>query len=67
MTAASTLAQASTDSTPPEPAWGHEAFEALSEDEVVGILLRRMRKLSARGWDPAEALIAASKIHLAIR
>jgi len=67
MTAASTLAQASTDMTPPEPAWGHTEFEALSEDEVVGLLLRRMRKLSARGWDPGEALIAASRIHLAIR
>jgi len=67
MTAATTLAYASTDETPPEPAWGHEAFEALTEDEVLGLLLRRMRKLSARGWDPGEALIAASRIHLAIR
>jgi hypothetical protein len=66
MTAATTLAQASTDETPPEPAWGPDEFEALSEDEVVGLLLRRMRKLSARGWDPGEALIAASRIHLAI-
>jgi hypothetical protein len=67
MTAATTLAPASRDDTPPEPAWGQDAFEALSEDEVVGLLLRRMRKLSARGWDPGEALIAASRIHLAIR
>jgi hypothetical protein len=67
MTAATTLAQASRDETPPEPAWEREEFEALTEDEIVGLLLRRMRKLSARGWDPGEALIAASRIHLAIR
>ena len=67
MTAATELAQASTETTPPEPAWRQEEFEALSEDEVVGLLLRRMRKLSERGWDPGEALIAASRIHLAIR
>jgi hypothetical protein len=66
MTAATTLAQASHDRTPSEPAWGHDEFEALSEDEVLGLLLRRMRKLSARGWDPGEALIAASRINLAI-
>lgn len=67
MTAATTLAQASTDTSPPEPAWAQEEFEALSEDEVLGLLLRRMRKLSARGWDPGDALIAASRIQLAIR
>src|SRR3954469_23570166 len=38
MTAATELAPASTDTTSPEPAWGHEEFEALSEDEVVGLL-----------------------------
>ncbi len=67
MTAATTLAPASTDTTPAEPAWATEEFETLSEDEVVGLLLRRMRKLSERGWDPWEALVAASRIHLAIR
>jgi hypothetical protein len=67
MTAATRLAPASNDEAPAEPAWGEDAFEALSEDEVVGLLLRRMRKLSARGWDPGEALIAASRIDLAIR
>jgi hypothetical protein len=68
MHAATMLAQpASTDETPLEPAWGHDEFEALSEEEVLGLLLRRMRKLSERGWDPGEALIAASRIHLAIR
>jgi hypothetical protein len=53
--------------TPPEPAWAQEEFEALSEDEILGLLLRRMRKLSERGWDPCEALVAASRIHLAIQ
>ena len=67
MTAATELAPTSRDTTPPEPAWASEEFEALSEDEVVGLLLRRMRKLSERGWDPCEALVAASKIQLAIR
>jgi hypothetical protein len=67
MTAATTLAETSRHNTAPERAWGHEEFEALSEDEVLGLLLRRMRKLSARGWDPGEALIVASRIHLAIR
>ena len=67
MTAATPLAEASTHTTPAEPAWGQEAFEALSEEEVLGLLLRRMRKLSERGWDPCEALIAATRIDLAIR
>jgi hypothetical protein len=67
MTAASELALASRDETPPEPAWGQEEFEALSEDEVLGLLLRRMRKLSERGWDPCEALVAATRIQLAIQ
>ena len=67
MNAAIELAEASRDETPAEPAWGQEAFEALSEDEVLGLLLRRMRKLSERGWDPCDALVAASRIHLAIR
>lgn len=67
MTAVTELAPSSTEPTPPERAWGQEEFEALSEDEVVGLLLRRMRKLSERGWDPCEALVAASRIHLAIR
>ena len=67
MNAATELAPASTDWTPPERAWATDEFETLSEDEVLGLLLRRMRKLSERGWDPCEALIAASRIHLAIR
>jgi len=67
MHAATELAPASIDATPPEPAWAQEEFEALTEDEVVGLLLRRMRKLSERGWDPCEALVAASRIHLAIQ
>ncbi len=67
MTAATELAPASTDTTPSEPAWAMAEFEALSEDEIVGLLLRRMRKLSDRGWDPCEALVAACRIQLAIR
>jgi|GEM_PF-6900098 hypothetical protein len=67
MNAATELAPASTVETPPEPAWAAAEFEALDEDEIVGLLVRRMRKLSERGWDPCEALVAASRIHLAIR
>lgn len=67
MNAATKLAPASTHATPPEPAWHQAEFEALSEDEIVRLLLRRMRKLSERGWDPCEALVAASRIHLAIQ
>ncbi len=67
MNAATELAPASTDTAPPEPAWATAEFEALSEDEVVGLLLRRMRKLSERGWDPCEALVAATRIQLAIQ
>jgi hypothetical protein len=67
MTAATELAPASTHTGPSEPAWAAEEFEALSEDEVVGLLLRRMRKLSERGWDPCDALVAATRIDLAIR
>ena len=48
MNAAMTLAQASQDTTPPEPAWGHEAFEALSEDEV-----ERVIRASLAAWEAA--------------
>jgi hypothetical protein len=54
------------DESAPEPGWTAEAFEHLSEDAVVGLLLRRMRKLVARGLDPTESLIAASRAHLPI-
>lgn len=67
MSAVTHLAETSGDDTLPEPAWTPEAFERLGEEAVVGLLLRRMRKLSARGWDPGEALIAASRVHLPIR
>jgi hypothetical protein len=67
MTAVTKLAEASIDESAPEPGWTAEAVEALGEDDLVGILLRRMRKLSARGLDPAEALIFASRIHLPIQ
>lgn len=67
MTAAHTLpTPGDDDETAPEPGWTAEAFEDLSEDAVVGLLLRRMRKLVARGLDPAESLIAASRAHLPI-
>jgi hypothetical protein len=66
MTAATTLAEASHDESAPEPAWTADEFESLSEDAVVGLLLRRMRKLVEQGLDPAESLIAASRVHLPI-
>ena len=66
MTAAYTLPHPGDDETAPEPGWTAEAFEDLSEDAVVGLLLRRMRKLVARGLDPTESLIAASRAHLPI-
>jgi hypothetical protein len=67
MTAVPDPLPADEDDAAPEPAWTPEAFEALGEEEVVGLLLRRMRKLSARGLDPCEALILASRIHVAIQ
>jgi len=66
MTAVTRLAPVSIDETGPEPGWTPEAIEFLAEDDVVSILLRRMRKLTARGFDPGEALIYASRIHLPI-
>jgi len=66
MTAATTLAHTGDDNSTPEPAWSVEAFEKLSEDAVLGLLLRRMRKLLARGYDPTESLIAASRADLPI-
>jgi hypothetical protein len=66
MTAVTTLAVPSIDESAPEPGWTPEAVEALGEDDVVGIMLRRMRKLTARGLEPTEALILASRIHLPI-
>jgi hypothetical protein len=66
MTAVTTLAHTDDDSATPEPGWTAEAFETLSEDDVLTLLLRRMRKLLARGYDPAESLIAASRADLPI-
>ncbi|HEU5363194.1 MAG TPA: hypothetical protein VFU56_07605 [Gaiellaceae bacterium] len=66
MTAATTLAPTGDDTNTPEPAWTAEAFEELSEEAVLGLLLRRMRKLLARGCDPTESLIAASRADLPI-
>jgi len=47
-----------------ERGWRRDEFEALSEDEVVDLLLRRMRRLLARGIEPAEALVIASRVEL---
>ena len=46
----------------PEPGWARADFERLSEDEATAILLRRMRKLLARGFEPLDALRLASKL-----
>ena len=46
----------------PEPGWSRADFERLSEDEATAILLRRMRKLLARGLEPLDALRLASKL-----
>jgi len=50
----------------PERAWGREEFEALSEEEVVEVLLRRLRRLVARGLEPTEALVIASRVELPV-
>jgi hypothetical protein len=47
---------------------GHELacspreLEALSEDEVLGLLLARFRLLCAHGWDWASALLLATAV-----
>jgi hypothetical protein len=46
----------------PEPGWARADFESLSVDEATMILLRRMRKLLARGLEPLDALRLASKL-----
>jgi hypothetical protein len=46
----------------PEPGWSRDDFETLNEDEATAILLRRMRKLLARGLEPLDALRLASKL-----
>ena len=46
----------------PEPGWSRADFELLNEDEATAILLRRMRKLLARGLEPLDALRLASKL-----
>jgi hypothetical protein len=50
----------------PEPAWSAAAIEALDEDEVAALLLRRMRKLLRRGAEVTEALVIASRLRLPI-
>jgi hypothetical protein len=49
---------------PPEPAWSHAEIEDLSETEITAILLRRLRNLTARGFDPLDALRLASKLDI---
>jgi hypothetical protein len=67
MTAATKLVTTSSDgTTTPERAWGREEFEQLSEDEVVDVLLRRLRRLLAKGLEPAEALVLASRVDLPV-
>ena len=46
----------------PEPGWAAADIERLSVDEATAILLRRMRKLLARGIEPLDALRLASKL-----
>jgi hypothetical protein len=66
MTAATTPAVAGNEAGAPERAWRREEFEALTEDEVVELLLRRMRRLLARGVDPTQALVLASRVDLPV-
>ena len=67
MPAATTLVTTAPEgTTTPERAWGREEFEQLSEDEVLDVLLRRLRRLLARGLEPAEALIVASRVDLPV-
>jgi hypothetical protein len=52
---------------PPEPAPALlnvplDLVESMSEDELVGLLLLRMRALLARGLEPGEAMIAAARL-----
>ena len=49
---------------PPEPAWSHADVEDLTETEITAILLRRLRNLTARGFDPLDALRLASKLDI---
>jgi hypothetical protein len=49
---------------PPEPAWSHADVEDLTETEVTEILLRRLRNLTARGFDPLDALRLASRLDI---
>jgi len=42
--------------------WSAEDFEALSKDEAAAVLALRMRKLVARGLDPATAIVSAARL-----
>jgi hypothetical protein len=50
------------DAWAPEPGWDRADVENLSVDEVTALLLRRMRKLLARGLEPLDALRLASRL-----
>lgn len=66
-TVATTLAPATTtDVLAPEPAWTVGDFETLSEEAALGLLLRRFRKLIALGCDPADALVDATRVDIAL-
>jgi len=47
-----------------EPGWAVDAIERLSEDEVVTVLLRRLRWLTRQGVEPCQALLLASRLDL---
>jgi len=67
MIAPTSLGPASQESFGAEPAWSVSAFEALSEEEATGLLLRRFRKLIALGYAPDRALIDATHVEIALR
>jgi hypothetical protein len=50
----------------PEPGWTRAEFETLSEPEATDVLLRRLRRLLARGFDPLEALRLAAELELPV-
>jgi len=65
MTAATTLAQAGTTSTL-TPTVSDE-LEAMSEDQIVDLLLARFRHFVSTGLEPGEAMIMASRLAGAVR
>jgi len=49
-----------------DPGWDPETIEQLTEDELVALLMHRLRRLTSEGVDPCQALILASRLHLPI-